>query len=378
VALVPTTLKFFWPSTVVSIPANWVRDTTLDGYYLHAATGDTAGTTGGFATHTHTENSHTHSFAGGASAGYYTTDTSILPKNLVSYTGHTHTTTTSNAATETLAAINNSPSYYEVIAIKPNDSNQTGVPISGWALWDGASAPTNWTATAEVNSRLFKISADSATGGTSGGSTGSHAHSASAQHGHAATTSASSAGTGNKDGTDGASTHTHDVTLSSGNGASTTSGTAFPVYDTLGVIQNDTGSASLPSGIIGIYSGLIANIPADWVQKSLTSGCDMIMGTGTLGSIGTTGGALVHGHSGANHNHSSTAADASARKGLIVSGTSSRPTYNHTHTWTIDNTAPVINNTASKEHYPPYIEIILLKYNPSTSTRLLALTGVGT
>ena len=375
--MIPTTLRFFWPSTAASIPANWVRDTDYDGYYLHVATGDTAGTTGGSATHTHTESSHTHTFTAGAGSGAIIQDYGIEIKKPCAYVTHTHSSTVSNSATETLGTASNAPSYYEIIVIKPNDSSRAGVPDDAWALWDDDSGvPTNWTAQAGANSRLLKAAGTGADGGGTGGDSGSHSHSPSASHSHAAKNSNSATGSYYRAGTDGAGNHAHSVSLDSNTGANTSTDAAFPAYDTLAIIQNDTGGEDLPAGVIGGYGGVIASIPADWEQVALTAGYDMIMGTGTLGNIGTTGGARTHGHTGNNHRHAYTAGSATVLMGTNAIGLNWKSSAGHTHTWTIGDTSPVINDTSAREHYPSYIELILLKYVPA-SLRLRTLMGVG-
>ena len=367
--MVPESLIFMWQGSNASIPANWERETDLDGYYLHAAIGDTAGTTGGSANHTHTESAHYHTFTAGASSGTITKDTGVELKKPCAEVNHTHSSTNSNTATETLATANNTPSYYTVIFIKPSDANRAGVPADAWAFWDDDSTvATGWTADAAANSRLIKAAAAAADGGGTGGDNGSHTHSASAAHTHAAKNSASETGSNYRSGSDGAAAHTHSVSLNSGSGADTLSGTGFPAYDTLAIIENDTGGESLPSGLIGLYLGLIADIPANWSQKTITNGYDMLMGTGTIGNIGTTGGARTHGHTGQDHKHTPTAGAASAVVGVNTVGLSSKASAGHTHTWTIGDTTPTISDTTARQHYPSYIEVILLKYTAPVVT----------
>lgn len=120
----PDDIIALWIGTVASIPTDWERYTTMDGKFCKgaAANGESASSTGGSATHSHTasncqptQNSHTHGNTnpgGGAS-----TTSAPGTSSFFATPGHTHTWTvdaatgTNNAASVTIDS-NSSESAY--------------------------------------------------------------------------------------------------------------------------------------------------------------------------------------------------------------------------------------------------------------------------
>jgi len=106
---------------------------------------------------------------------------------------------------------------------------------------------------------------------------------------------------------------------------------------------SDGGGGGVPVGFIGMYSGLLADIPADWLICDGTNGTPdltdkFVMGTITEGDIGVTGGsndAMV-----VSHNH--TASASSTFTGNALS--------NHSHTYSEPNNTGSASTTTGANH----------------------------
>lgn len=398
--LVPAGIDFAWPSTAATVPSGYQRDTGLDGYHVKgAAAGADPGTTGGSATHTHTSpghthtvSSHTHAFpvfvdtqSGGTLVSLDTSPTTTLT---ISSPGHAHASagTTSGSNTASLASLaatwsagSSEPSYVEVIWIQ-SLGTATGVPANAWCWWDNSASgvPSSWTLHATPKTRYLKGAAAGGNGGSTGGG-GSHSHAAS-QHRHSFSNHTHSGGTtgaasGYANGHTGATlmandahTHAYAVTSTSAStssyttSASSGSTTSDPPYTTLATIANGTGGFSFPEGIIGVWRGLLTNIPAGWILCDGTGGTvdtrnKFVKGASVLGDIAATGGASTHDHTDpTTHTH----------------------TTAHTHPATIGASAPSVSGGTPGS----YVDGAITGYHTHPSVTLTAssasTSGTGT
>jgi hypothetical protein len=403
---VPSGVILAWPSTVASIPAGWARAAELDDRFPHVATGDTAGTTGGAvshsheatASHGHTLGSHNHVISAGAGSG------SIQRANATGYTPattiHTHGNSNSATATDTIPASavtsdvagNNLPTM-RVIWVASDGT--TPVPPEMYGFFDRSTLPTGWTQPTGAYSPVGNFLRGAIEGGNGGlfqnAGTTTHVHTDTHNHitdghPHAAANSAVNTGAA-ANAVDLATTgysrdgHHHPVSLGSkvntlGNGTESLSAEdGFPKWEKLLVIENSTGGPDTPAGVIGLWLGSLASIPAGWTVKSSTQ--DFLLGAADSGEIGATGGATTHNHDDtphthtlAVHKHTSVTADVADSICYAAAGSGgTRSTSGHTHTWTVGNSSAESVSTetiswtacASKAAYPPYIEVILIR-----------------
>jgi hypothetical protein len=402
-----------WPSTAASIPAGWTRETSLDTKHIRGASAGADAdlvSSLGQATHTHTEsghtpvqNSHVHSVSAGSGTGGSTYN-SAGSNNLTSV-NHTHaaadsdsTTATNNSATITIASANNDPPYRKVIWIKPSGA-PTGIPNGAYAFFSSDTLPASWTRQESDN---FLKGADAAGDGTGTGGSATHTHSESGTHTHtqnahthtgiSATNNASLVGGNSTQAAADGHVHTYtlDSTTATNNASSTTvnSTDGQPMYRRLNVIKNETGVADLPEGVIAIYTGSNASIPASWTRCT-TFDDFFVKACSADGEALTTGGSSTHTHTGtcattsAAHNHTSTVntADTTAGRGSGIDTTVATTT--HTHTWTVSSptitnqdTAISLNANSSETNYPVYAKVIFVQYSapsgpPSVSVRNL-------
>jgi hypothetical protein len=402
----PSGVILAWPSTVASIPAGWTRATAIDDRYPHVATGDTAGTTGGAASHSHeatashghTLGSHNHGISAGQGSG------SIQRANASGYTpattAHTHGNSNSATATDTITAravtsdvASNVLPTMRVIWIVSDGT--TAIPAGAYAYFDRSTLPTGWTQPtgtySPVGNFLRGALADADGGSFQNGGFTTHVHTDTHNHltdghVHAAANSAVNTGTATnlvdlattgyaRDG------HHHPVSLGSkvdtlGNGTESLSAEdGYPKWEKLLVIENSTGGPDTPAGVIGLWLGSIASIPAGWTVRSSTQ--DFLLSAANSGEIGATGGATTHNHDDTPHTHtfavhkhtSITAGNADSVCYAAAGSGGTRSTTGHTHTWTVANSSAESVSTetiswtacASKAAYPPYIEVILIR-----------------
>lgn len=407
---VPAGVIVVWPSTVASIPAGWSRCEDLDSKYAHVATGDTAGTTGGAGGHTHSSSadhthvlgSHTHNVSAGEGSGNADCD-GAGATNYASSPTHTHGNATSATATDAITAgaatsgvaSNLLPSMRVIWIVSDGTA---GMPAGACAYFGGPTLPADWTQPTGENSpvgRFLRGAVAGADGGTyhntgytTHAHTQSHTHTTDG-HVHAAAGSANATGqsvhqVGTTAGYFAQSTHTHQVSWDSKEtttGASANALSAaygFPKYEKLLVIENAIGGTDLPRGVIGLWLGTIANIPAGWVQK--TSAQDFIMGAADADEIGDTGGATTHTHSDdvhahtiASHTHTTaTAAAGTPQIGHRADYVHYHSSPTHTHTWetggstsqTVADGTLAWDDCDAKAAYPEYVEVILIERRP--------------
>ena len=397
---VPAGLIFIWNSTNASIPANWDRETKLDAQFIKG-TADTVDpdVTGGTATHTHTAAAHTH-----ADVHTHTITINACTKlyggvetgsgSNYSVELHTHTASCGaisggglSSITSTYSEISNNPPYYEVIFIKPSDGAQTGVPNNACALSDNSSLPSGWTEVTALRNKFLRGAATDGNAGGTGGSTTNvhdltHTHVVAA-HDHANTTSGTPSSTGGASGSDSnacssaSHTHTINVDAQSSNISATapqltTSETVEPAYKTLVVIKNETGVNSLPIGIVGLWLGILADIPAGWSEVTGMRS-KYLKGAASTATVGATGGANTHTHASQAHIHTASAVHTHAHANLSHvkvgedtggSGFSPNKTSEY-HTVTVANGTSAYENgsttAASSSNEPEYTTVAYIK-----------------
>jgi hypothetical protein len=271
----------------------------------------------------------------------------------------------------------------------------TAIPAGAYAYFDRATLPTGWTQPTGLYSPEGKFLRGSPTGQDApswinGGYT-THVHTDTHNHVtdghvHAAANSAVNTGTATNLvdlSSTGYARDGHHHALSIGAKVSTLAAgveslsaeDGFPEWEKLLVIENSTGGADTPAGVIGLWLGSLASIPAGWTVKSSTQ--DFLLGAANSGEIGATGGATTHNHANTPHAHtlaahkvtSVTAGGADSVCYAAAGSGGTRSTTGHTHTWTAgdSSTQSVSTETiswtacASKAAYPPYIEVILIR-----------------
>ncbi len=317
-ALIAANIIFLWASTNASIPSGWTRETALDAKYPRgSANAVDPGGTGGALTHTHTQShdhtgAHTHTIPT-SSAGTGTTarDAGTVRPPIA----HTHTagdaqnpvTNLASETTATTSADNNEPAFFTVIFIKSNGS-PTGIPVNAVGLWNTTTAPTGWNlcdagaGRPDMRGAFLKGAAAAGDGGSSGGaaththanSAASHSHGGNYAHAHPDVTSNATASGGVGGPVSGANAatatlaHTHVITVVSQATAAITantdgasgSGGNEPPYVLQGFIQNNNAGVDLPIGIIGIWGGTLATIPANW-NLCLTGDAEVSLADGS-------------------------------------------------------------------------------------------------
>lgn len=411
----------FWPAAAATVPGNWTEDAAYQDRYLQGVAdvtgaGGTAPANGGAATHlhttshTHTGDAHTHTFsgslvnpAGGAGCGF-----DYLGVVCSGY-NHSHGNATSNAATITYqndttstSAVAMQPPYLRVVAMSPDDALQeypddalafadTDAP-TGYSLADGNGGTVN-----AVDRWLIGREAAGEDGGIAGGAAthaqaqANHSHTPD-DHGHVEKRCANSdiftrrlAGVNE---TPYKRDH-HDVELMlepladvSTDATVVNDAASEPAYAKLLGIQNTSGGASTPEGLILGWKGTAASIPSDWSLCDGTNGTPDLTGTqvkatATVGDIAATGGSNTHphavdahGHTHGVHNHgfysvvnvNTTGTTSGALATLSATSTKDG------HTWTIGNTRPTMQNTGFNTDLADgrylWRELLWIKYTP--------------
>jgi len=181
--------------------------------------------------------------------------------------------------------------------------------------------------------------------------------------------------------------HNHDSTYTGSDDCTTENSTSLPPYHKLAFIQKMTTSATIPSGIILVWTGAVESIPNGWEYCNGSSGTPdlrskFLQGT-TIDDIGTTGGQETHSHkyneiprhmhtsgtSGSGHFHSVNDVGVWTGKSgrdyefpeipveipIFASGTTSSVSLDHSHT--MSSTGVFDCETDTQNHVPPYISV---------------------
>lgn len=392
-----------WPGTHAGIPAGFTRETSLDDKYTKGQGAEAVNTTGGALTHSHTANTHGHTLDAHTHAVVLNDNTSPAEaSNRADNVADNHKHVSANIGgitggslqntVVTWASVNHEPPYYKVIYIKA--SGYKFMPANAVGLLNSATVPTGFLTcdggggTPDLRGKYLKGASTGADAGTTGGASN---HSHTVTHGHTANSHTHFGDSGNPDNPgrrgDGASKvgspmqHTHDVTLNAttdtvNNYVNTTAGsgdTVEPPYYMILAIKNTSGAALLPpKGLIGMWLGSLATIPAGWFLCDGTHGTPnltdkFIKIVNTSGDLGSTAGSETHTHTGVSHNHTSTGTHThtgstggpkSTRS--ADSGGEGYSISTHTHTLlSVSSTAATYANTnldsgAAVDNQPPY------------------------
>lgn len=391
---IPINARVFWFGTAASIPTGWSRDTNFDEKFIEGVLTDIAADGGGSHSHTqshnHTGNTHTHNVTGPSVTPQFTSNRTrdIFGANRSAVT-HGHVQVTSPTATITYQNDTTStssdaakPPFTKAIVIKPDDALQD-VPDDAVVL--GQEVPTGWNLTDGTSGTInlstkFIIGADAAGDGSGTGGSSTHNHTI-ANHTHQDDQHAHGFfGAG-------ATTLTvkynvvvanqmwnrlghHDIllrgtTLSdvSTDAATIDNATFEPEFIKLLGIQNITGAAATPTGIIIMWIGTTSNIPngENWYlcdgtrttpnitskQIKITTSDLEVEDTGGSNTHTHTSSAHGHTHSGT-HVHSTTTNQVTEALGTTIPTTITHPsiTKTHSHPWTISSTTPTIQNAS--------------------------------
>lgn len=390
-----------------SIPAGWSRETALDGFYLKgAAAGIDPGSTGGAATHTHTvdahthsQNSHTHSFtlSGGATSLTYS-GSSAAPSH-GHYFNASHSASNVNASI-TLDEASNEPAYRSVIFIK--SAGTDNIPSGVIGMYKSVTVPADWllcdgtNGTSDMNAVFIKGALTDGDGNITGGSAThshtnvAHSHSQSSHGSGSATSSVVSRSRGGipstydpSNLTSRAGTHSHSVSISNASGSTASdsitmsSSSVDIIRKAIAFIQSQAELSSY-LGVIGIWTGSIASIPATWALCDGTNDTpDMrgffVVGTISADEVGVAYGTGSHTHIADSHTHLSNGHSHSGSSGGPSSSATVYPgvsqyaaTSGHTHGVSCSSAAPdnggtvvTINATGSVE--PQYYEVVFIK-----------------
>ena len=402
-----------WGGTHAGIPGGWQRDTNFDEKFLqgddqtYAAPANAGGAHdhGGVTVpHTHTAGAHSHSFsavaAGPASGTSIKQSVSGLPDVIpyISPFTHPHGSITSPAtqityANQTMTVANDTPlpPYKKVIVIRPNN-RWVDIPDDGICYTDEAVNPTGFDnhlllsamfARGAANGADADFGAFGSADHDHGGSTNAHTHTDTA-HSHIAIASGLPPRGLRIESLVGAPTTAvmklkhHNVSMviktlsdvSTDNTAATGTASNSPDYIKLKPIQNTSGAATTPIGVIAAFVGDVGagEVPDNWQicdGNGDTFDCRdrQILGTIVNGEIGDTdvddgvdtinnqthtiAGAHGHTHTAA-HNHT---AHSGPIGGNLRNNTS--PTNLvvgiiplHTHVWNVTTTTPIMGTSA--------------------------------
>lgn len=411
---IPKDIILLWPDIELSIPANWVREASLDSKYVKGWGSVGPNNPGGADTHSHTspahthDMSHTHAFTSSVvnvvNSNRETSGTNNMLTSSHYHTGVTGASTITNLdnASVTYSAVSSHPPYHELIYIKAqNGAVLEDDIIALWAGYDGDLAtPSNWqycngdNSSPDLRGRYIRGAGTGNDAGATGGSlTNSHSidhvHSVPA-HSHAAvTTSAAVFSTRDYKGTGSSvATYNHVHTANFGNSTAYDTNTnssiasqsedVEPLHIKIGAIQKKTGGLKV-KGIIGMYLGSVASIPKGWVPCNGDNGTpDMqdyhIKIAADSSEFGNTDGSNTHTHAAQSHSHTASGHTHSValsthpldtqEGGATLTGTV-RSGNNHAGS-TSDSTAPTISSSTtianSANNEPPYLTAVFVQY----------------
>lgn len=148
-----------------------------------------------------------------------------------------------------------------------------------------------------------------------------------------------------------------------------TAGTNTTQLATTSFVSTAITAGGAPSGLIAMWSGSIATIPAGWLLCNGTSGTPdlrdrFIVGAGSTYAVGATGGSadaivVSHTHSitDPGHNHTVTVGNQSAVNGSVSGGGSIAVPGNNTYTTASNTTGITVATTGvsgTNANLPPY------------------------
>lgn len=397
----------------VAVPAGWSRVVALDSRHTRGADiGADGGGTGGGASHVH-DGTHDHNpmiahnhpdsrtlsngavFTTGASGGL----TSAIATHNHQFLGTSTDSDTLSSASTAWTTVTQEPPWYGVIWIQSNGTPE-GIPVGALAWWDAGTAPTGFSRHTLSGGRYLKGAVGGQNAGLTGGSAATHTHTDAANHihvssGHTHTelvggpSATNSVASGSVSAADGSHSHnatTGSATITSGaeTSASTTTAAGIePPFVTLLAITPSTPAA--PIGVICLWLGTVASIPAGWILCDGLSGTPdcrgvFIKASATGTDIGTTGGSATHTHTNSTaHGHTALAhfhvqTDTTYATSSISIDNSGTPLVsaqtNHLHTGVpVTSNSPmpgtlingVVSPVGSVDSRPPYMDVLYIQ-----------------
>lgn len=396
-------IRALWPHSAASIPANWNRDDAEDfeGRFLQGSS--TAGSNGGVADHTHvadahapTGDAHTHTVPA-VGAGIGSVVGHPLGPNIRSYPSPTHTHPSSVSASTTITydttvvTINTDvgkPPFMEAILIGPDDGDQE-MPDDSVGFFTSTSIPTGFSltdgtgGTVDLSEKFIVGAAAAGDGGGTGGSlthihvSPGHLHTPTGTHDHAAIDYTSAVGVVLADLARGNSSarmlhHKQDVIAgtpgsTSSDAVTVDSASSEPAHTLLHGVQNISGGALTPDGVILPFVG--TTVPEGWTLCDGSNGTPDLTATQVKVTVsptqlGQTGGSdddhlhttQPHPHTHSSHSHSFGLTNFASQDISGASSTAQVTSAGHAHittptgstTPTLQNNTVVLNTSAGK------------------------------
>ncbi len=318
-------MLLYWDQ--IWIPTGWTCVSCLpsDSFYQRFVMGSsTAGTNGGAATHTHTATGNVD-----ASAATIGVDTNNQATPVVA---HTHT------YSPIIGTGSNLPTYRQLAIIQYNSTGEPpSIPAGAIAIFD-ASVPSGWTAYTAQNGSFVRGESTSTVATTGGSNT--HTHTITGSTGQAAST----VNVRNGDGLalTGGNNHTHVISTSTGSSSN------VPPYREA-VLGKLTATSSPTDEMIAMWSG---DAPAAW--STVSSSTEPFENRFVLASTtyGASGGGNTNTHIDINNYVSGAAVGTANRDSTPVN--TNVTTGAHTHT--VD-----ITSFSTDSHLPPYRTAVFAK-----------------
>jgi len=449
---VPSGLIALWSGTLATIPEGWILcDGTeftpnTNGRFIYGTNGiEDPGATGGSIDHYHNYTTvplHDHGVTSVTTCVHNhryqstTGDVSVLQGNqqwvaIEATTGtaqdsalHSHSMSQTGVVLGDTSEIDSLlPPYYKLAIIKKITTDSI-IPAGIIMMWSGLieDIPQGWVVcdgtqnTPDLEGRFILGVTDEDPGAVGGNLTHSHTYTDIPQHSHTTATGGASHNHNAKCGTclvtnlagfwnagiahesettDTSYTHSHSMDAVGQGFCTTEESEHLPPYTSVAFLMNLQNSIGIPTGIICLFGGELANVPIGWNQ------CD---GTGTspnlsekflrsysvVNPIGSSGGSLshthgyteipVHTHSISNHDMTHDHFIYEIYQGLLLWGEGSKLVYSHPTDWTYTaNASPehfhdilpagLINpETHSNSNLPPYIKLIYIQNTSPITT----------
>nr|MDO8110948.1 hypothetical protein [Candidatus Sigynarchaeota archaeon] len=443
-SVIPAGIIGIWAGSLTAIPQGWIlcngSGTTVDmeGRFPIGIQGaEEPGAIGGSSTHVHEYSSipiHSHvaltsgnhlsddapGITGTGSAGGV--DASVAATYSLASTStagsHTHPVTAVGSALCYSLAGNNLPPFTNITYIIAS-SALSRLPVGIIMLWTSAKAsiPTGWRACDGIGGAVnlsgqFLLGTDSPGSilGTGGASTHAHAYNQVPLHSHEMNTtgnhfhtfprytSAGSGvnavhftGTGSTASRDGVNEgyHSHTLLTTGITGSTTNSSSIMPSYHSVVFIEKVIDDDGIPDGIVGLWTGTTASIPARWHVCNGTSGRPDMSGLFVRGTTGDEIPAVylnstAHNHSytdipahthtvgsSGTHHHSYTYAVATGGSSYPTGGVgsviivSTNAAGAHSHQVTTNGSASCVTNVTMPS--PPFVKVAFIIFTYSNS-----------
>ncbi len=331
----------FWSQGTAPADTNWTVDATYDTYFPEGNTVANFAGTGGYSSHNHTGAITLNNPSTGVIAGVGLATPSTYAHS------HTSSVTVDDASSSEMVSYDNLPKYRSLKLIKYTPGTPTSTIANGIALFDDdPGKPADWTADTNQDTNMIRINSSVATGGSN-------------LHYHNLTWSSLEAASG----TTGASNKTADAASANAHthtapaAASTTEITAIPPY-VKAIVAYPGSDQVIPNGTIAMFDG---DPGAGWSLRSDVGGPfyrKMVSGSSTYDALPADSSA-THSHNNVTSGVSGAASaqtTATSLPGVEVAG----PTHTHTLTTSFSG------NAAS--HIPPYTNFVIAEKVPVTVT----------